>query len=138
MIPSVRSWLSSQLVTSSNHPPLLHMHLPTPEISASTTPSTTLNRFTIHLTRCSLVQFTSSLRGSVQSSASTARQFPGKWTSSAMKQVLVARGPTLSSVRWTTSSRATVWARRRCSSMPTIAVARTKTIACSSIWLGGS
>ena len=50
----------------------------------------------------------------------------GKWTSSVMKQ---ARGPTPSSVRsWRAQREA-----RRCSSTPTIAVGRTKTIACSSI-----
>ena len=50
----------------------------------------------------------------------------GKWTSSVMKQ---ARGSTPSSVRsWRAQREA-----RRCSSTPTIAVGRTKTIACSSI-----
>ena len=48
-------------------PPPLAVHAP-PEISASTTRLTTLNRSTFHLTQYSLVQFTSSLRGSVQSS----------------------------------------------------------------------
>ena len=109
MIASMRSWLSSQLVTSSNPSPPSHAPANSRDISVHYS----FDYAQQHRTRCSPVQFTSHC----VEVCSLRRKLLGNSQASGLP--LRASGPTPPSVRWTSSR---VRARRRFSSTLTVAV----------------